>query len=84
MKIKQTALVASLLLLISVCSFGQKKAWKELDEYHSVMAKTFHPAEEGNLKPVMTRSGELVAKAVALQKAGNPGRLPEGRRQTVD
>lgn len=85
MKITQTALVTGLFMLVSLLSFGQKKAWKELDEYHSVMAKTFHPAEEGDLKPVMTRSGELVAKAVALQKAAIPADYrKEGVKQSID
>ena len=85
MKIKQTILITSLLMLISLLTFGQKKAWKELDEYHSVMAQTFHPAEEGNLKPVMTRSGELVAKAIALQKATIPTDYQkEGVKQSIE
>ncbi|OIN59071.1 hypothetical protein [Arsenicibacter rosenii] len=85
MKIKQTALITGLFMLVSLLSFGQKKAWKELDDYHSVMAQTFHPAEEGNLKPVMARSGELVAKAVALQKAAIPTDYQkEGVKQSID
>ena len=34
----------------------QKAKWKELEAFHEVMSKTFHPAEEGKLEPIRTRS----------------------------
>ena len=61
-------LIAMALLLGSYAAQAQPDEWKEMDEYHSIMAATFHPAEEGDLKPVMTRSGELVQKAQAWKK----------------
>jgi len=51
---------------------SQQPAWKELDDYHKVMASTFHPSEEGNLQPIKERSGELAAKAKALKKSSIP------------
>lgn len=51
---------------------AQQPAWKELDDYHTIMAQTFHPSEEGNLKPIRERSGELAAKAKTLQKSTIP------------
>ena len=87
MKKQLTHLVAltGMLMVLSQICFGQKKSWKALDDYHTVMAQTFHPAEEGNLKPVMTRSGELVAKATALQKSDIPvDYQKEGVKQSVD
>ena len=30
----------------------EKDAWTELKEFHKVMAATFHPAEEGDFKPI--------------------------------
>ena len=30
--------------------------WKELKEFHKVMAQTFHPMEEGDYKPIRQRS----------------------------
>ena len=50
----------------------EKDAWTELKEFHKVMAQTFHPAEEGNLQPIKTRSGEMLAKAKMLQA----GKIP--------
>ena len=50
----------------------EKDAWTELKEFHKVMAATFHPAEEGDFKPIRERSGEMALKAMAIQK----GRIP--------
>ena len=36
------------------------------------MAQTFHPAEENNLAPLRTRSGELYAKAILLKNSTPP------------
>lgn len=43
--------------------------WPELKAFHSVMSATFHPAEEGNLKPIKERSTELAAKAARMQNS---------------
>jgi hypothetical protein len=48
------------------------KDWKELKAFHSVMAATFHPSEEGNLQPIKERSGEMVEKAKALAASKVP------------
>jgi hypothetical protein len=50
----------------------QKAKWVEMDAFHEVMAKTFHPAEEGKLEPIRTRSQEMVDKAVAWQSSAAP------------
>jgi wyosine [tRNA(Phe)-imidazoG37] synthetase (radical SAM superfamily) len=51
---------------------AQKKTWKELDDFHSVMSATFHPSEEGNLKPIKERSKEMAEKAEVLAKSEIP------------
>ena len=50
----------------------EKDTWTELNTFHEVMAETFHPSEDGNLKPIRERSGEFLAKARALQT----GKIP--------
>jgi hypothetical protein len=50
----------------------EKKSWKEMNDFHTVMSETFHPAEEGHLDPIKKRSQEMVAKAVAWQKSTAP------------
>ncbi len=62
----QEALVSPLLKTI------EKETWTELNNFHEVMAGTFHPSENGDLKPIRERSGELLAKAKALQS----GKIP--------
>lgn len=64
---------------------AQQPAWKELDDYHTVMSQTFHPSEEGNLQPIKERSGELADKAKALQKSAIPAAYQKpGVKETLD
>ncbi len=64
------------LMLIALFSFqfafADKGEWAELKTFHSVMSKTFHPAEEGNLQPVKDNSADLLAKAKAWQLSAVP------------
>ena len=46
--------------------------WKEKDEFHKVMAQTFHPSEEGNFEPIRNRVGEMHEKALAWSKSAAP------------
>jgi len=64
----------------------EKENWKELNDFHLVMAETFHPSEEGDLKPIRERSGELLAKAQALQNGKIPPSFntPEIKKSMVD
>ena len=50
----------------------EKKSWKEMNDFHTVMSATFHPAEEGKLDPIKSRSQEMVDKAVTWQKSTAP------------
>ncbi len=43
------------------------ETWPELKAFHNIMSATFHPAEEGNLKPIKAQSTDLVSKANKLQ-----------------
>ena len=47
-KIFQLAVI--LLALVPAASFAQteKNVWPEMTKFHSLMAASFHPAEEGN------------------------------------
>lgn len=61
-------------VLLSYGAFAQTKPmeWAELKEFHSVMSQTFHPAEEGKLEPIKTRSGEMLEKAITWRKSAAP------------
>ncbi len=50
----------------------EKSAWTALGDFHAVMSQTFHPAEEGNLKPIRERSAEMLLKASILRSGGVP------------
>ena len=59
---------------------AQKKAkWNEMEAFHEVMSQTFHPAEEGKLDPIRSRSGEMLEKAIAWKKST----APEGYDKTA-
>lgn len=51
---------------------GRFDDWQALKDFHGVMSQTFHPSEEGNLQPIKTRIGEMIAKAKALQSSSIP------------
>ena len=52
---------------------AQKKgAWNEMEAFHKVMSATFHPAEEGKLESIRTRSQEMLDKATAWKKSTPP------------
>ncbi len=59
--------------------------WPELDEYHEVMSKTFHPAEAGDLKPVYANAAELATKAEVLKKSAVPTKYQkDGVKESIE
>lgn len=46
--------------------------WKALTDFHKVLAETYHPAENGNLEPIKSRSSELMMKALNMKKSTIP------------
>lgn len=46
--------------------------WVALDEYHKVMSATFHPAENGDLKPLYQNAADLATKAKTLKLSAIP------------
>jgi hypothetical protein len=46
--------------------------WPAVRDLHGVMSATFHPAEEGNLAPIKTRSEEMMTKSAQLLKSNIP------------
>ncbi|MCB0497415.1 MAG: hypothetical protein KDC79_14835 [Cyclobacteriaceae bacterium] len=68
----------SIILFTVILAATQLKAqsifdkWTELNEYHEVMSKTFHPAENDNLEPLKTMANDLKMKADNLAKSKIP------------
>jgi hypothetical protein len=52
------------------------KEWKQMDDFHMVMAETFHPFKDSaNLEPVKSRAGELASSAEEWSKAELPAKV---------
>lgn len=71
-KVKAMLMVAVFGFTALFSNAQQKENWKEMDDFHAVMSKTFHPAEESNLQPVKDNATELVTKAKTWQKSAVP------------
>ena len=71
MKIKILAIIAFVFMAGNASAQSMDK-WPALKDFHGVMSQTYHPAEEGNLEPIKTRSEELMNKAAALLKSDIP------------
>ena len=56
-----------------------KVEWKEMKHFHSIMSKTFHPSEKGDLKPVKENAGLLTASA----KAWAASAIPDGYNKNL-
>jgi hypothetical protein len=58
-------MILPLLILCCMFSFAQHKkaSWPEMKTFHSFMASTFHPAEEGNLTPLKEKADSLYITA---------------------
>lgn len=56
-------LSADFLSVASTASAEDTGKWSEQSLFHEVMSQTFHPMEEGELKPIRSRAGEMAEKA---------------------
>lgn len=63
-----------LILFLSVIGFAQTKkaAWPEMKTFHSFMAATFHPSEDGNLAPLKQKADSLAVVAKMWQASAIP------------
>jgi hypothetical protein len=95
--IRTYTFILSLLLVITFASCNKKDAdtskknteesdekdWKEMDEFHMVMAETFHPYKDSaNLEPAKAKAGDLVASADKWTSAGLPGKVDNDQMKT--
>jgi len=71
---KRQLMLMSAALLLTLTSFGQGKFanWPEMQSFHNTLAQTFHPAEEGDMKPIRSRSLELFANCKLLNASPIP------------
>lgn len=89
--LKHVALFA-LILFFSACASKKEESqssaedqnnWKEMDEYHMIMAETFHPFKDSaNLEPVKSQAGELSAAADKWANAPLPEKVNNEEMKT--
>ncbi|HLA56949.1 MAG TPA: hypothetical protein VK623_12665 [Flavobacterium sp.] len=71
MKYIKTFAAIALFFAVNNLSAQSLKDWPSLKAFHEVMSATFHPAEEGKLEPIKTRSQELTDAAQKLTQAND-------------
>ena len=72
---KKLMLFVALSIIVTFSSFAQSKFdnWPEMKNFHTTLSQTFHPAEDGDLKPIRTRSHEMLTSI----KLVNASHLPK-------
>ena len=71
-KIFPLLLAVTAVLFVKPVTAQGKAKWNEMEAFHEVMSKTFHPSEEGKLEPIRTRSQEMADKAKAWKSSSAP------------
>lgn len=55
---------------------GDESVWKDMDDFHMIMAETFHPYKDSaNLEPVKSRASELMTAADEWASAPLPEKV---------
>jgi len=63
------------LAMLPAAAFAQEKkspSWPELKKFHSYMSSTFHPAEEGDFKPLKIKVDSMLIAAKVWQASEIP------------
>jgi hypothetical protein len=74
------ALRLAIVLLVTTFAFqmnaqSASTKWSQLHEYHELLSKTFHPAENGNLNAIKNAHDYLVQRSEALDVTMMPSEL---------
>ena len=82
-------LAVIMLAMIPALSFAQtgktKAQWAEMTAFHSLMAKTYHPTEDGNYAPLKEKADSLLMAAKAWQASVIPvDYKPVETKETLD
>ena len=72
MKIKIVSLIVFLCLATSITAQTTIDKWTAMNDLQVTVTQTFHPAEEGNIEPLKSRSEELMNKANDLLQLDIP------------
>jgi hypothetical protein len=73
---------STMILLMFACAKTEHRdkdemvEWKEMDDFHAVMADVFHPLKDsGNLEPIKLRAEELASSASTWADAALPEKV---------
>jgi hypothetical protein len=72
MRLIKTASIMLGLLPVALFAQQKKAVWPEMKTFHSYMASTFHPAEEGNLAPLKAKADILLVAAQRWNQSAIP------------
>jgi hypothetical protein len=85
-KSRFTLLLLCMASLLS-CTSGkveEEADWKEMDDFHMVMAESFHPyRDSGNIQPVRQYAEEMASLADSWSKSELPARVSTDEVKTV-
>ncbi len=70
--IKTLALIAVFLVAGKINAQSVTEKWPAIKAFHEVMSRTFHPSENGDLKPLRAESQLLFDRAMDLTKSEVP------------
>lgn len=77
-------LLCLVMALPFVVTAQEKSDWKEMNNFHTLMSTSFHPSEEGNLKPVKAKADSLVIAAKLWKASKVPtGYKPKETSETL-
>ena len=70
-------LIYSLIIILALLPFRgltqkTKSSWPELTSFHTLMAATFHPTEDGNFKPLRQKADSLFMASKRWQASTIP------------
>jgi len=65
------------ILAFSTLGFSQKSSWQEAKKFHQFMSASFHPAEDGNFKPLKDNCDSLAWAAEQWAKTPVPSNYKE-------
>jgi hypothetical protein len=87
-KMKKINLLFFALIAFVGTGFAQTQkaaVWPELKAFHTVMAATFHPAEEGDFAPLKEKAPELYRASKVLYASEIPSNYkPEETKKTLE
>src|SRR5689334_677752 len=71
---KKLISIALLICAFSITALSQttKAKWTEMEDFHTMIAATYHPAESGDMLPIKAKSEELAKRAVAWKNSTAP------------